>query len=323
MESEEKRLEWCLDELSYNLPSEGGLTGVVSIQATCEKSFELRNVRTNSTIRKFAISESGDIAFSHWWQHDHIHAFYYTFSILHEGKYKDIIPEHALFHNIGTTYLKDSTEEILIIAGQDGCRSWKVAEYLAKPGKHKTLSLAEVNICAFDNAFLACVSTKPLLDTGRHNIDVLEMENEKWCSTRTIRFKLDWGFVYDMCIINSSHGPLLVMCSWQNEIVSAVGLHDGKMKWTTNTEKAGIKLDAISVCADGSGRLFVALRDRYSIYGLSPEDGSIISRLELSPPILLPKCIRIHQGMLCVAHVDKEMINATKEKRWKVSMYIV
>ncbi len=211
---------------------------------------------------------------------------------------------------------------MLIIATSDGCRSWKVPEDLGKPEKFKSVSSDKVNVCVVGDTPIACVSVFPS-DTGRHHIDVMEMENEEWHSTRTIRVKLPLRYVYDVCVTNSIEGPLLVMCSWQQESVTAVGLHDGKVKWTNNTEKAGMKIQTASVCADDSDRLFVAIYDRHSIYELSPEDGSIISRLELNPPVMGPVCIRFHQGKLYVAHMDADVYKATNEKKWNIGLYTI
>ncbi len=242
-------------------------------------------------------------------------------SVLHKDQFLDVILEEAK-RIYGTTYFKSGKDEMLIIATENGCRSWKVPEDLRSPEKYKTVSQGEVTVCVIDENSIACVSLFSA-DNGRHHIDVMEMENEEWYVLRSIRVKLGWKYVYDVCVTNNPDGPLLVMCSWKDESVAAVGLNDGKIKWTNDTKKAGMKLDIGSVCADDSNRLFVANHDLHTIYELSPEDGSIISILQLSPLIRWPKCIRFHHGNLLVAHVDDEVYKATKEKKSKISLYTV
>ncbi len=82
-----------MGEMSQDLPSVGGLTGVKSVPATCEKSIHLSNVDKDQTIRTYAVSE--DIVFSHWRQDTKKNEFLYMLSVLHEDNFKVVISEEA------------------------------------------------------------------------------------------------------------------------------------------------------------------------------------------------------------------------------------
>ncbi len=181
-----------------------------------------------------------------------------------------------------------------------------------------------LNFCSVDAQSVACSHVLPIDECCE--IDVLDIRPGKWFPIKTLRVELGWRVVGDMCHTLSSDGPQLVLSSWQDKSVAGsvagVGLHDGKIRWKITSEEAGVTLQPDNVCADQLGRVLVTCARQHSIYILSSEDGALIGRLNLDPPVFFPTCVRIHQDKLWVAHLNKAM-RTTGEWKWQISQYDV
>ena len=274
-------------------------------------------------IHSFCFSPLNKIIYS---RHEHVFQGKYIFSLhqLHK-KERVIIPEgenriwNVAFINI------DNSEHLIISQGDKllvfdtSLLNSRVVYEKHIPGSH--VFNRALCFCSVDEKSVACTHVLPT--DGCHEIDVLDIRPGKWFPIRTIRAELGWRVVHDMCHTISSDGPQLVLCSFHDESLAGVGLHDGKIRWRITEKEAGVKLQAHSVCADQLGRVFVACPWQNSIYIVSAEDGAMIGHLNLDPPVFFPLCVRIHSDKLWVAHLEDKTFRTTGQWKWQISQYDV
>ncbi len=132
--------------------------------------------------------------------------------------------------------------------------------------------------------------------------------------------ELGCALVLDMCHTSSTDGSQIIVCSPIGDgIIAAVGLHDGKIRWKKTGPEFPLKVNR--VCTDNLERVFAVSTAQHSISILSAEDGSLIARLSLDPPVFQPSSILFHEDKLWVAHVEHKSLKKDNEWKWQISQY--
>ncbi len=317
MVPEQKTMNW-LEHHVHASPTHA--TG--SMNSIAGKVIKIVNIPIsgqNLEIRRYCFSPSNEIIYS---QTKHVSQGKYSYSLHHlHQKGKVIIPDgedmiwSVAFINIDNSeHLVTNQGERLLVFDTTLLNSRIVYEKHI-PESHVLNRI--LHLCPVDEKSVACTHALPI--DGCHEIDVLDIRPGKWFPFRTVRAELGWEFVYDMCHTISSDGPQLVLCSWNDESVAGVGLHDGKIRWRITSKEAGVKLWAYSVCADQLGRVFVACPWQHCIYIVSSEDGALLGCLNLDPPVIYPRCVRIHRDKLWVAHMEEKTYRTTGQWKWQIS----
>ncbi len=317
----QKTMDWLEHHVPASPPHNTGVMN--SIAGKVIKTVNIPNSGQNIYIHRFCFSPSNESIYLQ----QNFSQGKFTFSLhqLHQ-KGRVIIPGENIIWNVAfinidnTEHLITNQGERLLVFDTTLLNSMvKVVYEKYIPGLH-ILDRA-LCFCSVDEKSLACTHILPI--DGCHEIDVLDIRPGKWFPIRTIQAELGWSVVNDMCHTISSDGPQLVLCSNEVESVAGVKLHDGKIRWRITEKEAGVKLRAGSVCADQLGRVFVACPRHDSIYIVSAEDGTMIGRLNLDPPITYPSCVRIQKEKLWVAHLEDKARRTTGQWKWQISQYDV
>lgn len=315
----------------------------------CENSVEVLEVGPNSVLMRFAVSKSGQIVYCcHRKVSDKgVDSFRYSIGMIQDKWVTPLVPE-APCSIAAMTFVQIPGREHLV---------WdKNGEVLMMDERMENIQANLIKVkgsavlCPAGEGRLICASIYPI-NAEYHEIQELNIIKEtgsfsmrsllprsmwpkSWLTVTKV--KLGWEEVHDICHMTSggsdttmsaSHmtgNDIIIMCSWKANSVAAVRLCDGEIQWRIDSRSAGINLeDALSVCADKAGHVFIACRQQHAIYQVAGDTGAVLGQLELQPSVMFPTCVRFHDNKLSIAHVDSGKYKTLKQVKGKISHFVL
>ncbi len=315
----------------------------------CENSVEVLEVGPNSVLMRFGVSKSGQIVYCcHRKVSDKgVDSFRYSIGMIQDKWVTPLVPE-APCSIAAMTFVQIPGREHLV---------WdKNGEVLMMDERMENIQANLIKVkgsavlCPAGEGRLICASIYPI-NAEYHEIQELHITKEtgsfsmrsllprsmwpkSWLTVTKV--KLGWEEVHDICHMTSggsdttmsaSHmtgNDIIIMCSWKANSVAAVRLCDGEIQWRIDSRSAGINLeDALSVCADKAGHVFIACRQQHAIYQVAGDTGAVLGQLELQPSVMFPTCVRFHDNKLSIAHVDSGKYKTLKQVKGKISHFVL
>ena len=203
-----------------------------------------------------------------------------------------------------STFVNIENKEYLAMAYSSSIRLWdfendtiKTVYPLEADGK---------KLCVIDDRTMAC-ATFDFLQDGLHRIYIININAAVWSLGNTILVE-GGSAIRDLCFIKASDGSsLLVLCRPERQMVQAMELVGGRIRWGSGKEQMGEKWYPYSVSVDTDNMVFVADSWQHNMHLLSADDGVVYMSINLRLyGIVKPSNVRVLDQNIYVGYRDKK-----------------
>ncbi len=261
-----------------------------------------REIHTPTMIMSMAVSRQGAVAYcSLKLSRDSTR---HTVNLLENGKVRTVIPAGPYVIG-GLSFVQVAGKEQLIVShGHDVIL---VDPGVKSSGEKRHLATVKLDL---DTPLFRSGDNKVLYVQPSIKIRQLEVTSEGCNDTLIGELPFQWEhMVWDLCVTD---GILVVTNGKDDQHVVGIGLADMKVKWRTLIK------DAQGLCPGPKETVFVCCA---GIKQLSLHDGTVIANLPLATDLRNPRCISYQNGILTVAHVDRNAFETEQLYICNISKY--
>ena len=195
-----------------------------------------------------------------------------------------------------------SGQEYLATTSGGGIRLWNLADNtsrVAYRGKTQNMFF----LCVIEERTVACV-VEDYSSNGFPRICILKTDAETWnlSSTHLMNVK---DVAYDISYAKTTDDtPCCLLIYPISNLVQAVELVGGKVRWQVDKQQMGESFVPSSICTDGSTVFVADLVDQLHLLSV---DGSVLTSINLSPfGLRLPSCVCLRGDHLFVGHLNEK-----------------